>query len=588
MRQGRTLLIISLALVMVFVAGTLHFASAAITVTIVKPTANQKFTLPADVTFNATAESSEHPAKNANIIIMWEVSDSKGRILAQFTSKSGQDAVIHIGGPPLPSKNSSFGLNDVVAVASVQQFSGTGEFQGAGALEVEIIEEGGNFLGYILNCFNPEEQDMVIATDTSGDPGCSYSIAGYCTDASKGVPSVGVAFGPPWTSDSQSHWAYWIRQAVTYGVQNAYSEDDILYAVWEITDPLGEDSEILINIGYPENGPTKNGPSYDFFLSSDTQGWTFAAPPPFNAPTSGFLYALNITPQDNTYSFGFWNSPATSGFTYQSNCYYSVEAFLTSDLSDSSLVPQIRLRINSVDAKQVDAYIITSIGLGESSPVGFGMYQFYFIPSQDVIGQEMVMAFDVLNFDPNDAVSPKLGLSSMSIARHAIEDLGTATALRTYSFDTSAENWAFSGTVGAFSAPLSNTGFSGLLDLTATTNTNTFGFWASPTTDITIQDYTLYRAQFTVGADISAGTQAPIVRLRVYCADNQIAHCLQKPAFTPMFSDDYVILFDPPATVTGQGLGMAFDILNFDPSADPQGRISLDSATITYYSTFIP
>ncbi len=581
MRQGRTLLIISLALVMVFVAGTLHFASAAITVTIVKPTASQKITLPADVTFNATASSSEHPEKNDKIIIMWEVSDSQGRILAQFTSKSGQDAVIHIGGPPLPSNNSSFGLNDVVAAASVQQFSGTGSYQGAGALDVEIIEEGGNFLGYILNCLNPEEQDMVIATDTSGDPGCSYSIAGYCVDASKGAPSVGVGFGPPWTSDSPSHWAYWVRQAVTYGVQNSYSEDDILDAVWEVTDPYGTTiySEILINIGYPESGPSKNIISHDF--STDTQGWTFAAPIPFNAPTSGFAYALTITPQDNTYSFGFWNSPATSGFTYQTNCYYSVQAFLTSDLTDSSLVPQVRLRVNSANAKQADVYVITSSGLGESSPAGYGMYDFYFIPSQDVIGQEMVIAFDMLNFDPNDAVSPTLGLISVQLERHPIEDLGTGTVLRTYSFDDSAENWAFSGAVGTFSTPRSNTGFSGLLDLTSTTNTNTFGYWASPTTDITIEDYTLYKAQFTVGTDISAGTQAPIVRLRLYSANNQVAHCLQKQALTPMFSNDYVILFGPPTTVTGQGLGVAFDILNFDPLADPQGRISLDSVTIT-------
>jgi hypothetical protein len=586
MIKGRTAIIASLVVVIVLVAGTLHFASAAITVTIVKPTANQKFTLPADVTFNATAESSEHPEKNDKIIIMWEVSDSKGRILAQFTSQPGQDTVVHIGGPPLPSKNSSFGLNDVVAVANVQQFSGTGYYYGAGALDVEIIEEGGNFLGYILNCLNPEEQDMVIATDTSTQPGCSYSIAGYCTDAHKGVPSYGVAFGPPWTSDSQSHWAYWVRQAVTYGVQNSYGEGDSLDAVWEITDPIGLDIEILNNIGYPENGPTKNGPSYDFFSSSDTQGWTFAAPPPFNAPTSGhsqFFYGLTITPQDNSYSFGFWNSPATSGFTYQSNCYYSLEAYLISDLTDSSLAPQVRLRVNSANAKQVDTYIITSTGSGESSPAGFNTYQCYFVPSQDVIGQEMVIAFDVLNFDPTDAVSPILGLSSMTTERHPIEDLGTATALRTYSFDTSAESWAFSGTVGTFSAPLSNTGFSGLLDLTSTTNTNTFGFWASPTTDITIQDYILYRAQFTVGTDISAGTQAPIVRLRLYSANNQVAHSLQKQALTPMFSNDYVILFDPPTTVTGQGLGVAFDILNFDPSADPQGRISLDSVTITYY-----
>ena len=86
-----------------------------------------------------------------------------------------------------------------------------------------------------------------------------------------------------------------------------------------------------------------------------------------------------------------------------------------------------------------------------------------------------------------------------------------------------------------------------------------------------------------MGTDISAGTQAPIVRFRLYSANNQITHCLQKQALTPMFSNDYVILFMPPSTVAGQGLGMAFDILNFDPLADPQGRISLDSVTITSY-----
>lgn len=585
MRQyGRTMVIASLALVTVLVAGLPYFASATITVTINKPQANQKFTLPADVTFNATASSSEHPEKNDQIVIIWEVSDSQGRILAQFTSQSNQDKVVHIGGPPLPSNNNSFGVNDVVAAASVQQFSGTGSFYGDGSLDVEVIEEGDNFLGYILNCTDPGEQDMVIATDTSSFPGCSYSIAGYCTDAHKGVPSVGVAYGPPWTSDNPSHWAYWVRQAVIYGVQNSYGEGDILDAIWEVTDREGAYNEILQNIGYPEDGPTKNCISYDFLLASDTQGWTFAAPPPFNAPTSGFtpmMYGLSITPQDNSYSFGFWNSPAGSGLTYQSNCYYRVDAFIVSDQTDPSVIPQIRLRANSANAKQVDAYVITSTGSGDSSPVGYSDYDFYFVPSQDVIGQEVAVAFDVLNFDPGDAVSPTLGLYSVSIARHPVSDLGAGTAVKTYSFDDSAENWVFSGKVGSFSAPLSNTGFSGLLDLTSTTNTNTFGYWASPTTDITLSDNTLYKAQFTVGADVSGGMQAPIVRLRLYSANNQIAHCLQKQILTPMPSDDYVILFDTPTTVAGQGLGIAFDMLNFDPSADPQARLSLDSVVIT-------
>ena len=169
-----------------------------------------------------------------------------------------------------------------------------------------------------------------------------------------------------------------------------------------------------------------------------------------------------------------------------------------------------------------------------------------------------------------------------------MEDLEGGTTERIYSFDDSAENWIFSGSIPSFSAPLSNTGYSGLLNLTSTTNTNTFGYWASPTTDITLQDYLLYKAQFTVGTDVTAGMQAPLVRFRLYSANNQVARCLIKQAFDQISSEDYVVLFKPASTVAGQGLGVAFDILNFDPSTDPQGRVSLDSVTITSHSAYVP
>lgn len=139
-----------------------------------------------------------------------------------------------------------------------QEYFGTGEYYGAGALQAVIYALGLNYEGYILSNTNPAEQDMVIGEDTSSYAGCSYYVEGYCCDAHEGIPSQGVAFGQPWTSDSPNHWAYWVRKAIEFANQNDYSEHETLDAVWYISDRSGLSNEIISSIGYPENGPDKN------------------------------------------------------------------------------------------------------------------------------------------------------------------------------------------------------------------------------------------------------------------------------------------------------------------------------------------
>jgi hypothetical protein len=141
-----------------------------------------------------------------------------------------------------------------------QRFYGTGDtFSGPGALSAEILQPGNNYRGYIVNNSNRFYQDMVIATDTALPQykGCSYLIAGYCCDPEKHAPERGQAFGQPWTSDSPSHWAYWVRQAVLYGTANLFNEFQILNAVWYIVDRVGYPDEIINAIGYPADGPMK-------------------------------------------------------------------------------------------------------------------------------------------------------------------------------------------------------------------------------------------------------------------------------------------------------------------------------------------
>lgn len=139
-----------------------------------------------------------------------------------------------------------------------QRFYGTGSFYGQGGLSAEIIRPGNKYLGYIVNNSNRSYQDMVIATDTSKPQykGCSYLIYGYCCDPEKHTPELGQTFGQPWTSDSPTHWAYWVRQAVLYATANGL-EDSLLNAVWYIVDRAGFPDEIITAIGYPDDGPMK-------------------------------------------------------------------------------------------------------------------------------------------------------------------------------------------------------------------------------------------------------------------------------------------------------------------------------------------
>jgi hypothetical protein len=137
------------------------------------------------------------------------------------------------------------------------QFWGTGDYYGPEALAITIYEAGHNYLGWIVNNTDSSDQDMVVGEDTSNLQGCTYYIRAWCTNANKGIPDSEDAFSQPWTSDDPSHWAYWIRQAVVYGTENAYSDSEILDAVWYITDRSGSYNEILTSIEYPEDGPQK-------------------------------------------------------------------------------------------------------------------------------------------------------------------------------------------------------------------------------------------------------------------------------------------------------------------------------------------
>ncbi len=234
-------------------------------VSIIQPTPNQPFCADGPISIPVLGKVPEEDCEN--VVIDWSIT-IEGQTYTT-TTNPGEMGTIDVMMPP--TQNSSFGTVKVRADArptSTQQFSGTGEYFGSGALQLTVRISGQNFEGYILdNCDegdpnnpgDPGQQDMVIGQRTDQfQAGTSSLIQAYCTDAEKHIPSPGQSFSAPWTSESTSHWAYWERQAIIYANQQAFDDTMRLLSIWYISDRSGEYNEILSGIGYPPNGPTKN------------------------------------------------------------------------------------------------------------------------------------------------------------------------------------------------------------------------------------------------------------------------------------------------------------------------------------------
>ena len=151
-----------------------------------------------------------------------------------------------------------------------QEFYGTGSYYGPSTLIFQILGPTQNYEGYIVDCDDDYEQDLVVGEDTSQYTGCAWYIKAYCSDAHKSIPDDGVHFGQPWTSNDSNHWAYWARRAVQYANQNGYSSSSTLSAIWYITDRSGYYNDILVGIGYSQSGPDKNINGYQGSIDNNS------------------------------------------------------------------------------------------------------------------------------------------------------------------------------------------------------------------------------------------------------------------------------------------------------------------------------
>jgi len=324
--------------------------------------------------------------------------------------------------------------------------------------------------------------------------------------------------------------------------------------------------------------------TYDFIDSEE--GWTPGSAIIFSLPQ--YLReagSLKIISQDNTNTFGFWNSPenaipVTKGYLYRARF------IVSTDVAQPELVPQIRLRVNSRNFEQADCLTIDSNGDGGASPTPEGTtYDLYFVPPAN--DDFCMLAFDLLNFNESDAPDATVALESVLVERFGLDTLDEPTTITwTYDFETSQEFWFPGDGTYAFTDP-EFFWDEGALHLRSATNTNTFGFWHSDGIDVIIEADRLYRGTFEVRTDEPERSLVPQMRLRFNIANLQAARTLEissigdganSPGTINTIYDQ--LYFLPPANCVGRGLIISFDMLNFDPADAAEASLILDRAII--------
>jgi hypothetical protein len=334
----------------------------------------------------------------------------------------------------------------------------------------------------------------------------------------------------------------------------------------------------------PTPSPTPWQVVFDFTMGGE--GWTsVTVPAAFSAPD--LVVApdlLKIVSMTNTNCFGYWQSPSDA-LAVESGYLYRARFNVSTDLTDQSAVPQIRLRANSSNLQQSDYLTVESSGGGGASPVPSGTdYDLYFVPPASAAFT--MLSFDLLNFNPGDAAIAELALDTVLVERFPLDELSTPSVVQDYTFDLSADGWTTGGAPIVFTMPNASHADGALL-LQATTNSNAFGYWQSDAADVTIEADRLYRGTFEVRTDVTDRSLVPQMRLRFNSANLQASRTLgidssgdgaSSPGTTNTTYDQ--LYFLPPANSVGEGLIASFDLLNFNPADAASASLILDQATI--------
>lgn len=363
------------------------------------------------------------------------------------------------------------------------------------------------------------------------------------------------------------------------------------YAIQVLQRTYGYLMHTDFSVAYPDADIRGGYQGVRFDFEDSTQGWAFDSPFVFDSPTTtGLPGAIGFTATTNTSTFGFWSS-ADGNIPFVPGRIYRLRATVSTDVTDANQVPQLRLRINDNVAQSAMSLVAGSSGSAVAVPVPGGTaYTELFYPPQGLASRSpgMIISFDILNFDPGDSPTGTLLLDSVQVDTLIPSALGTATSVASYTFDTTSEGWAFGTAPLAFGEPTSGSG-AGALVLTATSNTSNFGFWTSPGV-APIEANKIYRATFMVSTNLTDPTTVPQARMRLFDTTSQMSGVLSIASSNTAESapgttaTPYEVYLLPPDALAGTNVGLAFDLLNFDPGDSATGSLLLDSVNLESFS----
>lgn len=292
-------------------------------------------------------------------------------------------------------------------------------------------------------------------------------------------------------------------------------------------------------------------------------------------------------------TFGAWVSPENI-VTAQPDKLLKMRFSMSSTDSDASVIPSMRLRLNSENLDSALVLQLISDHMGTSYPTNTTPvdYEMFFEAPWTAIGAAenengVNVAFDITHFDPFDSASTWLYMDNFEtefLDKKAF-DAGFSVS-RNYTFLFGADGWVSSGPIGTMTQPLSGYDFGRDALYLQATDALTFGFWTT-NSGVTIQPNTIYRVTFWVYTNEgNLGDGIPTFRMRV--ADGITAtQTLEVNSTTGGYSpltipQTYQVYYLPPAglSASGRSLILGFDILNFNPFDNVDTRIFLDRVLI--------
>jgi hypothetical protein len=238
--------------------------------------------------------------------------------------------------------------------------------------------------------------------------------------------------------------------------------------------------------------------------------------------------------------------------------------------------------------------MVASEGSGVCSPNTHPRnYDLYFVPNQEA-GNSLRFAFDLINMNPNDASEGTVFLDYLLVQRTPMELLPHSFRIRSYGFFNDTQGWEFVTVPSAFTPPI---GYQTNDELIITgVDENTFGFWTSPSKDITLgENMQLWCIEFVARRNFATSQdKVPTVRFRLNALNNQVGVFKQidsmddgkaSPSAT---NKSYKVFFLSPTDQQGNPivnvpLQASFDFINIGVNDFPQAVLKLDEVNVDIY-----